>query len=134
MSKSCFEWNELPAVLTRAEHFESAHNYHLLTTAQSNSTQAGIRYMRSLGANASPFGRAGAVAGGGRRQNQGPAAKRQLSTTTGADSASDNVNIFPQLGGKASSEFELAAGGLHGGLPPIHQHLQCELEPSQTPT
>ncbi len=37
----------------------SLQNYHLLSTAQSNSTQAGIRYMRSIGANASPFGMGG---------------------------------------------------------------------------
>src|SRR5579875_1643955 len=35
------------------------YNYHLLTTAQTNTTQAGIRYMRSLGSNAQPFGRGG---------------------------------------------------------------------------
>jgi hypothetical protein len=51
----------------------NGYNYHLLTTAQSNSTQAGVRYNRSLGANATqPGGRGGS--GGGRRggsQNQG---------------------------------------------------------------
>jgi hypothetical protein len=51
----------------------NGYNYHLLTTAQSNSTKAGIRYNRSLGANATqPGGRGGF--GGGRRggsQNQG---------------------------------------------------------------
>ena len=38
-------------------------NYHLLTTAQSNTTQAGVRYMRSLGANATPFGFGGGSGG-----------------------------------------------------------------------
>ncbi len=51
------------------------YNYHLLTTAQSNTTQAGVRYMRGLGANAMQLGgrRGGFGGGGGRRsqQNQG---------------------------------------------------------------
>ncbi len=50
-------------------------NYHLLTTAQSNTTQAGVRYMRSLGKNATlPGSRGRGGFGGGRRsqgQNQG---------------------------------------------------------------
>src|SRR5208282_685607 len=46
----------------------NGYNYHLLTTGQSNSTNAGIRYNRSLGANATqPGGRGGFGGGGGRR-------------------------------------------------------------------
>jgi hypothetical protein len=80
-------------------------NYHLLTTAQSNSTQAGIRYMRSLGANATQPGgsRGGFGSGGGRRsQNQGLRQSINFNYNW-SDAASDNVNIFPQLGGKSSS-------------------------------
>jgi hypothetical protein len=79
-------------------------NYHLLTTAQSNSTQAGVRYMRSLGANATqPGGGRGGFGGGGRRtQNQGLRQSINFNYNW-SDSASDNVNVFPQLGGKSSS-------------------------------
>jgi hypothetical protein len=82
-------------------------NYHLLTTAQSNSTQAGIRYMRGIGANASPFGMGGrgGAGGGGRRNRQQNQGLRQSvnANYNWSHSASDNVNIFPQLGGKTSS-------------------------------
>ena len=76
-------------------------NYHLLTTAQTNTTQAGVRYMRSLGANATQPG--GGRGGGGRRNtNQG---LRQSITANynWSHSAADSTNIFPQLGGKTSS-------------------------------
>ena len=63
-------------------------NFHLLTTAQSNSTQAGVRYMRSFGANARLSASAAAVEGWRRR---GAAARSRArgcgrastSTTTG---------------------------------------------------
>ena len=63
----------------------NGYNYHLLTTAQSNSTQAGIRYNRSLGANAT-------LPGGTRRIGRRKArtgrrvrafARASISTTTG---------------------------------------------------
>jgi len=82
-------------------------NYHLLTTAQSNSTQAGVRYMRSLGANATqPGGSRGGFGsgGGGRRSQQNQGLRQSINFNYNwSDSASDNVNIFPQLGGKSSS-------------------------------
>jgi hypothetical protein len=92
----------------------NGYNYHLLTTAQSNSTNAGIRYMRSLGANATqPNGRGGLGGGGGRRagaQNQGLRQSINLNYNW-SHSASDQVNLFPQLGGKnASSSDALQAG------------------------
>jgi hypothetical protein len=88
------------------------YNYNAVTTAQSNSTNAGIRYNRSLGANATqPGGRGG---GGGRRgggtQNQGLRQSINLNYNEG-HSASDNVNFVPQLGGKtASNSYSLQAG------------------------
>ena len=90
----------------------NGYNYHLLTTAQSNTTQAGIRYNRSLGANATqPAGRGGA--GGGRRggsQNQGLRQSINLNYNW-SHSASDLINLFPDLGGKsASSSYSLQAG------------------------
>ncbi len=91
----------------------NGYNYHLLTTAQSNSTNAGIRYNRSLGPNATqPGGRGGF--GGGRRgggsQNQGLRQSINLNYNEG-HSASDLVNLIPQLGGKkASNSYSLQAG------------------------
>ena len=82
------------------------YNYHLLTTAQSNTTQLGVRYMRSLGPNATqPGGGRFGGFGGGRR---GGSANQGLRQSVNANynmshSASDQVNIFPELGGKQSS-------------------------------
>jgi len=77
-----------------------AQNYHLLTTAQSNTTQAGVRYMRSLGKNATLFG----SGGGGRRSQQSQGLRQSINFNYNwTDAASDNVNIFPQLGGKSTS-------------------------------
>ncbi|MDE3200014.1 MAG: TonB-dependent receptor [Acidobacteriota bacterium] len=77
-------------------------NYHLLTTQQSNSTRFGLRYMRSLGANASPFFGFGR---GGGRGGQSQALRQSLHFNYNwSHSASDDVNLFPQLGGKTSSD------------------------------
>ena len=89
-------------------------NYHLLTTAQSNTTNAGIRYNRSLGANATqPGGRGGFAGGGGRRggsQTQGLRQSININYNQG-HSASDLVNLIPQLGGKsATNSYSLQAG------------------------
>ncbi len=89
------------------------YNYHLLTTAQSNSTRAGIRYMRSLGANATQPGGRGRSGGFGRRGGSANQGLRQSINFNynWAQSASDLVNIFPQLGGKsASGSYSLQAG------------------------
>jgi len=86
------------------------YNYHLLTTAQSNSTQAGVRYMRSFGANATqPTGRGG---GGGRRSSQSQGLRQSINSNFNySDSASDSANLFPILGGKsASHSYSLSAG------------------------
>jgi len=80
-------------------------NYHLLSTAQSNTTQAGIRYMRGIGANAS--------VPGARRARQATQGLRQSVNFNynWAHTASDNVNVFPELGGKtASDSYSLQAG------------------------
>jgi len=90
-------------------------NYHLLTTAQTNSTQAGVRYMRSLGANATQPGGGrggfGSGSGSGRRsQNQGLRQSINFNYNW-SRSAQDNVNIFPGLGGKASSDANSVQAG-----------------------
>ena len=90
-------------------------NYHLLSTQQSNSTQAGARYMRSIGANASPFGlggRGGGAGGGGRRSQQNQGLRQSVNFNYNwSHSASDNVNIFPQLGGKTASDSNSVQAG-----------------------
>ncbi len=92
----------------------SQYNYHLLTTAQTNQTQVGVRYNRSLGANATlPTGGRGGGGGGGRRSqntNQGLRQSFNLNYNW-SRSASDNVNIFPQLGGKSQSDSNSAQVG-----------------------
>ena len=87
-------------------------NYHLLSTAQSNTTQAGIRYMRGIGANASPFGAFGGRGGGGQRSQQSQGLRQSVNFNYNwAHTATDNVNIFPQLGGKtASDSYSVQAG------------------------
>jgi hypothetical protein len=92
----------------------NGYNYHLLTTAQSNTTQAGVRYMRSLGKNATQpggGGRGGFGGGGGRRnQNQGLRQSINLNYNW-SDAAADNVNMFPQLGGKSSTNSNSVQAG-----------------------
>ncbi len=91
------------------------YNYHLLTTAQSNTTLAGIRYMRSFGANATqPGGRGGfGGLGGGRRGGSSNQGLRQSINVNFNESlsASDLANYIPQLGGKSfSHSYSLQAG------------------------
>ena len=89
------------------------YNYYFASTGQSNATQAGVRYIRSLGPNASlPTGRGGGGGGGrrGRTQNQG------LRQSVNANynwthTAQDNINLFPQMGGKSNTHsYSLQAG------------------------
>jgi trimeric autotransporter adhesin len=92
---------------------QEGYNYYFASTAQSNSTQAGVRYIRSLGKNATlPNGRGGGGGGGrrGRTQNQG--LRQSINANFNwSDSAADNLNIFPQLGGKtASHSYSLQTG------------------------
>ena len=77
--------NYFPEPNLTGGHTINSYNYHLLTTAQSNSTQAGIRYNRSLGANATqPGGRGGFGGGAGAADRRIRAcARASTSTTTG---------------------------------------------------
>jgi hypothetical protein len=84
-------------------------NYHLLTTQQSNTNQVGVRYMRGIGANATPFG-FGGRGGGGRAQTQGLRQSVNFNYNW-AHSASDNVNIEPILGGKTASDSNSVQAG-----------------------
>jgi hypothetical protein len=89
------------------------YNYHLLTTAQSNSTVAGLRYNRSFGANAAqPGGRRGGFGGFGGRRSQNQGLRQSINANFNTSrAASDTVNFIPQLGGKSASEsYSLQAG------------------------
>src|SRR6185437_14040637 len=85
-------------------------NYHQLTTEQSNATQAGVRYMRGLGANATPFGFGGRGGGGRRSQAQGLRQSIHLNYNW-SHAASDNVNLVPVLGGKTASDSNSVQAG-----------------------
>ena len=88
-------------------------NYHLLTTAQTNSTRAGVRYMRSFGASATPLGFGGRGGGfGGRRGQVSQGLRQSINLNYNwSHQASDNVNILPILGGKtASDSYSVQAG------------------------
>jgi hypothetical protein len=89
------------------------YNYHLLTTAQSNSTQIGARYMRALGANATLPSGGGRFGGSGQRraqQNQGLRQSINFNYNW-AHSASDHVNFIPELGGKSASDSNSLQAG-----------------------
>jgi hypothetical protein len=88
-------------------------NYHLLTTAQSNTTQVGVRYMRSLGKNATLTGGGrGGFGGGGGRRNQNQGLRQSINFNYNwSHSASDHVNLFPELGGKGSSDGDSVQAG-----------------------
>jgi trimeric autotransporter adhesin len=89
------------------------YNYHLLTTAQSNSTNAGIRYNRSLGANATqPGGGRGGFGGGRRAGSQSQGLRQSINVNFNESlAASDLVNFIPELGGKSASDaYSLQAG------------------------
>ena len=94
------------------------YNYHLLTTAQSNSTQIGARYMRALGANATLPSGGGRFGGGGlRRAQQNQGLRQSINFNYNwSHSASDHVNICSAAGRQERVGFERAAGRLHTRL------------------
>lgn len=92
------------------------YNYHLLTTSQSNTTMFGAHYMRSLGANAMQpgMGRFGGI--GGRRGGLSQGLRQSVNFNSNwSHAASDLVNLFPQLGGKrTTNSYSLQAGYVVG--------------------
>ncbi|MFY9855732.1 MAG: carboxypeptidase regulatory-like domain-containing protein, partial [Terracidiphilus sp.] len=89
-----------------------AQNYHLLTTVQTNSTQAGVRYMRSLGKNATLLG----MGRGGRRAQQNLGLRQSINFNYNwIGTAADNANVFPQLGGKSSTNSNSVQAGYTAG-------------------
>ena len=92
----------------------NAYNYHLLTTQQANNTQAGVRYMRSLGANATQPGgsRGGFGSGGGGRRSQNQGLRQSINFNYNwTRTAQDNVNLFPALGGNSSTDSDSVQAG-----------------------
>ena len=68
--------------------------------------------MRSLGKNASLIGLGGRGGGGGRRSQQNQGLRQSINFNYNwSDTAQDNVNIFPQLGGKSSSHSNSLQAG-----------------------
>jgi hypothetical protein len=91
------------------------YNYYYLTTSQSNSNQAGVRYMRTLGkAQTTQRGGRGGGGGGGRggrnAQNQGLRQSISLNYNW-SGSASDIANLVPSLGGKSGSDSNSIQAG-----------------------
>ncbi|HEY1254609.1 MAG TPA: carboxypeptidase-like regulatory domain-containing protein, partial [Terracidiphilus sp.] len=87
-------------------------NYELLATQQSNSTQAGVRYMRSLGANAAQPGGSHGGFGSGRRSQQNQGLRQSINFNYNwSGTAQDNVNVFPQLGGKSATNANSLQAG-----------------------
>jgi len=91
-------------------------NYYSLATAQTNSTQLGVRYMRSIGSNASPLGfggrGGGGGGGGGRRSQQNQGLRQSVNFNYNwSGSAADSVGIVPILGGKTDSNSQSLQAG-----------------------
>ena len=105
-------WQYFPEPNLAAGSTVNGYNYHLLTTAQSNATQAGVRYNRSLGANATQPGGRGFGGFGRRAGSQSQGLRQSINLNYNwSHSASDLVNLFPDLGGSsASSSYSLQAG------------------------
>ena len=113
---------------TRAE-LPSAHHRAVELDAGRRALYAQPRSQR----NCPSAGGRGGGGGGAEHSRIRACARASTSITTGADSASDNVNIFPRTGRQKRFHFQLRAGRLHGRLSQSHQHLQRQLESQQQP-
>jgi hypothetical protein len=110
-------------------------NYHLLTTAQSNTTQAGVRYLRSLGKNATLLGMGGRGGGGGGRRNQNQGLRQSINFNYNwSHSAQDLVNLFPQLGGKTSTDQNSVQAGYTVGYKKVTNIFNANWNRSNTQT
>ena len=110
-------------------------NYHLLSTAQTNTTQAGVRYMRSLGSQPSARIRGARRFGRSRAQNAakpGSATERQLQLQLVAFGGGQG-KYFSATGRQDFVGFRLRTGRLYDWLSPDDEHLQFQLEPQQQP-
>ncbi len=114
----------LPNLPATGAGAKGAYNYFIASTGQSNQTQAGLRYMRSLGSNAGPL--FGAGGGGGRQGRTQVQALRQSvnANVNWSHAALDNLNIFPELGGKQASDNYAAQAGYSLGYRKLSNNLQ----------
>ena len=86
-------------------------NYHLLTTGQSNTTNAGIRYNRSLGPNATqPGGRGGSAAAARRRRIRVSARASTSTTTSRTRPPIWSISFRSWAAKSASDSYSLQAG------------------------
>ncbi len=110
-------------------------NYRLFTTAQTNSTQAGVRYMRGLGAHGTPFGAFGGRGGGGGRRSQAQGLRQSINFNYNwSHSAQDDVNLFPALGGKGSTDFDSLQAGYTIGYNKLTSIFNANWNRSQSQT
>lgn len=111
----------LPNLATTADNY----NYYFASTGQSNSTQAGVRYIRSLGPNASlPSGRGGGGGGGRRARDLTQGLRQSVNANYNwSHAASDNLNLFPELGGKTASDSESLQTGYSLGYHRLNNNL-----------
>uniref|UniRef100_E6QLH7 TonB-dependent transporter Oar-like beta-barrel domain-containing protein n=1 Tax=mine drainage metagenome TaxID=410659 RepID=E6QLH7_9ZZZZ len=99
-------------------------NYFLASTAQSNSTLLGLRYNRALGsAPAQPFGGLAALLGGRGSQNQGLRQSINFNFNW-SHLASDNLNVFPDLGGQQATDSYSLQAGYSFGYHSLNNNLQ----------
>lgn len=124
-SASCNLLNYFP--LPNLSDASESYNYYFASTAQSNSTQAGVRYMRSIGANSgSPLGMGGRGGGGGRSTRQLQGLRQSINANFNwSHTAADNLNIFPELGGKQSGVNYSLQTGYSLGYHRINNNLQA---------
>ncbi|HWT65794.1 MAG TPA: hypothetical protein VN151_06735, partial [Terracidiphilus sp.] len=109
-------------------------NYHRLTTSQTNQTQAGVRYMRSFGANATAFGMGGR-GGGGQRNSQSQGLRQSMNANYNwSHSASDSANLIPELGGKTSSDSNSVQAGYTLGYHKVTSIFNVNWNRSHTQT
>lgn len=113
----------------------AGYNYYFASTAQQNQTQAGLRYMRGLGANgASLLSRMGGPGGGGGKKGQAQQGVRQSVNANGnwSHSAGENLNLFPELGGKTASDSYSVQVGYSLGWKKLNNNLQAGWNRSQS--
>ena len=109
-------------------------NYRLFTTAQSNTTQAGIRYMRGLGADATPFGAFLGRGGIGRRSQLQGLRQSIHFNYNWSHAAQDNVNLFPELGGKSFTDANSLQSGYTVGYHKLTSIFNVNWNRSQSQT
>ncbi len=108
----------------------STFNYQRLTSAETNTTQVGVRLMHTFGSNAS--GMNGIMRMARQFLGQGnPGITQSMHFNFNySHSASDNLNLFPQLGGKNQSHQYAVQAGYSIGKGRLTDNLTLALEPN----